>query len=149
MTTTNNAHTEMIRPQRRAIAGNGEDKPVEEAAVRALLEHYFEALHEADPEKLRSILHPQAVYATADEQPALVRDLETYLRVVEARESPAARGEARRDQVDTIEFAGDNTARAKVRVSFHGRDFVDFLTLIRVQGRWWIIAKVFQIVQGV
>jgi Putative lumazine-binding len=51
------------------------------------------------------------------------------------------------DHVDAIELAGDNTALARVRCSIGSRDFVDFLTLVRTDGTWRIIAKVFQIIE--
>jgi hypothetical protein len=64
-----------------------------------------------------------------------------------ARQSPASRGEPRRDHVDAIELACDNTALARMRCSIGSRDFVDFLTLVRTDGTWRIIAKVFQIIE--
>jgi hypothetical protein len=107
---------------------------------------YFDSLYECDVEKLGSVFHPKALYATADECPFLHRSMEEYFPVVAARQSPASRGEPRRDYVDEIQFAGENTAFARVRCSIGERDFVDFLTLVRVDGRWQIIAKVFQII---
>lgn len=107
---------------------------------------YFDGLYDCDVEKLGSVFHPKALYATADESPFLHRSMEDYFPIVAARQSPASRGEPRRDYVDEIQFAGENTAFARVRCSIGERDFVDFLTLVRVDGRWQIIAKVFQII---
>lgn len=113
--------------------------------VLQVVDDYFDALYECDVEKLSSVFHPQAIYATADETPFLHRSMEEYFPIVAARQSPASRGEPRRDYVDEIQFAGENTAFARVRCSIGGRDFVDFLTLVQVNDRWQIIAKVFQI----
>lgn len=117
------------------------------AAVTTLLGDYFDALHFCDTVKLLRVFHPRAIYATADEQPLLYRTMEEYFPIVAARQSPASRGEARRDHIDSIEFAGDNTAMARVRCSIGTRDFVDLLTLVRSDGEWRIIAKVFQIIE--
>jgi hypothetical protein len=46
-----------------------------------------------------------------------------------------------------MEFAGENTARARVRCSIGNKDFVDFLSLIREDTQWKIVAKVFQITE--
>jgi hypothetical protein len=73
--------------------------------------------------------------------------MEEYVPVVAARQSPASRNEPRRDYIDAIEVAGENTAFARVRCSIGSRDFVDFLTLVRTDGAWRIIAKVFQIIE--
>lgn len=114
--------------------------------ILQVLNKYFDALYECDVEKLSFVFHPQAIYATADETPFLYRTMEDYLPVVAARQSPASRGEPRRDYVDEIQFAGENTAFTRVRCSIGERDFVDFLTLVRVNNRWQVIAKVFQII---
>ena len=116
-------------------------------AVAAVLQQYFDALYNCDVDLLQRVFHPAAVYATADEAPFLHRTMAEYMPVVAARQSPASRGEARHDHIDAIEFAGANTAFARVRCSIGPRDFTDFLTLVRVDGRWQIIAKVFQILQ--
>lgn len=114
--------------------------------VLRVIATYFDGLYDCDVEKLGSVFHPKALYATADESPFLHRSMEDYFPIVAARQSPASRGEPRRDYVDEIQFAGENTAFARVRCSIGERDFVDFLTLVRVDGRWQIIAKVFQII---
>ena len=116
-----------------------------EQGVVALLSMYFDALYESDEVKMGAIFHSRGVYATADEVPILTRDRSTYLDVLRDREAPRARGEERKDHIDTVELAGANTARAKVRCSIGSTDFVDYLTLVRDEGRWQIISKVFQI----
>lgn len=115
--------------------------------VEALLRDYFDALYHCDVNLLTRVFHSRAVYATADEAPPLIRSMDEYFPVVAARESPASRCETRRDFIDAIEFAGENTAFARVRCSIGSRDFVDFLTLIRCN-EWRIISKVFQIKQN-
>lgn len=115
--------------------------------IHDLLNQYFDALHFCDLEKLDRVFHPQAIYATADEQPFLYRDMPTYREVIANRTSPASRSEQRNDVIDAIELAGNNTALARVRCSIGDRDFQDFLSIVRTQGRWQIIAKVFQIIE--
>jgi hypothetical protein len=117
------------------------------AEVYIVLHDYFDALYFCDVEKLAHIFHPKAIYATADEPQFLHRTMKEYFSAVAARQSPASRNEIRRDHIDTVDVAGDNTAMARVRCSIGSRDFVDFLTLVRVDERWQIIAKVFQIIE--
>lgn len=115
--------------------------------IPAVLSDYFDALYFCDVEKLQRVFHPKAIYATADETPLLHRTMEEYVPVVAARQSPASRGEPRRDHIDAIDLAGENTAVARVRCSIGTRDFVDILTLVRTDGAWRIMAKVFQIIE--
>jgi len=116
-------------------------------ALTGVIETYFDGLYHADAGKLATVFHPKAIYATADEMPLLYRTMDEYLPVVAARKSPASQNEPRRDLIESIEFAGENTAFARVRCSIGTKDFVDFLTLVRTDGAWWIMAKVFQITE--
>jgi hypothetical protein len=117
------------------------------ADVEAVLSIYFDALYYCDEERLSRAFHPRAIYATADETPLLHRTMDEYFPVVTGRQSPASRNEPRRDFVDAIELAGESTARARVRTTIAGREFVDFLTLVRAEGEWRIMSKIFQIRQ--
>ena len=117
------------------------------AAVIGVLETYFDGLYHADTDRLADAFHPKAIYATADETPLLYRTMDEYFPVVAKRISPASRDEPRRDVIDAIEFAGENTAFARVRCSIGTKDFIDFLTLVRVDGVWRIMAKIFQVTE--
>jgi hypothetical protein len=117
------------------------------AAVTGVLETYFDGLYHADIERLGAVFHPKAIYATADETPLLYRTMDEYFPVVAKRVSPASRNEVRRDVIDSIEFAGENTAFARVRCSIGTKDFIDLLTLVRTDGAWRIMAKIFQITE--
>ncbi|XZG69301.1 nuclear transport factor 2 family protein [Chitinibacteraceae bacterium HSL-7] len=114
--------------------------------VQRVLGVYFDTLYHCDLGAFDEVFHPQALYATADEVPPLFRDMPSYRAVLAQRQSPASRDEVRNDHIDAIEFAGENTAFARVRCRIAERDFVDFLTLVRTGGRWQIVAKVFQVV---
>ncbi|MBS9718774.1 nuclear transport factor 2 family protein [Pseudohalocynthiibacter aestuariivivens] len=120
---------------------------IEFAAVAGVLETYFDGLYHADTDKLAIAFHPKAIYATADETPLLYRTMDEYFPVVAKRVSPASRDEPRRDVIESIEFAGENTAFARVRCSIGTKDFIDFLTLVRTDGAWRIMAKIFQITE--
>lgn len=114
--------------------------------LQPVISDYFDALYYCDTELLQKVFHPKAVYATADEAPLLHRTMEDYVPVVAARQSPASRGETRTDAIEEIQFAGENTAFARVRCSIGQSDFVDFLTFVRTDGHWQIMSKIFQII---
>ncbi|MFJ5549450.1 nuclear transport factor 2 family protein [Streptomyces sp. NPDC093225] len=114
-----------------------------DAAVRRVLAAYFDGLHHGDTAVLAGVFHPEAVYATASEGTLLRLTMPEYFPVVAAREPPAARREARRDLVVSVEFAGPVTALARVECSMGPRRYTDFLTLLLLDGRWQVIAKVF------
>jgi hypothetical protein len=112
-------------------------------AVAAVLAVYFDGLHYADSKRLAEVFHSQAQYVCVTDGTFLHRDMASYFPVVDARVSPASKGEARRDEIVSIEFAGPVTARVTARCSIGDRHFTDFLNLIKLDGRWQIISKVF------
>ncbi|MCB1953986.1 MAG: nuclear transport factor 2 family protein, partial [Rhodocyclaceae bacterium] len=70
-------------------------------------------------------------------------DLDDYLPVVAKRESPASLGERYGFELESILFAGPTVALAKMRSTMLGKRFVDLLSLLKVDGEWRILAKVF------
>lgn len=113
------------------------------AEVADVLSTYFDGLYHSDIERLRRVFHPRAHYVCATEGTLTYRTMEEYLPIVDARPSPASRGEARADSIVSIEFAGPVTAFARVNCAIGPKYFIDLLTLIRLDGRWQIISKVF------
>lgn len=111
--------------------------------VAGVLAVYFDGLHFADSRRLAQVFHPQAQYACVTDGTLLYRDMADYFAVVDARISPASKGAARRDEIVSIEFAGPVTARAVLHCAIGDRLFTDFLTLIKLEGRWQVISKVF------
>lgn len=111
--------------------------------IRAVLHSYLDALYTCDLNLFDEVFHPGAVYATADEVPELIRSMDEYFPVIAKRTPQATSGAPRRERIESIELAGDNTAMARVTVTMAGQDYVDFLSLIRTGGKWQIIAKVF------
>lgn len=112
-------------------------------AVTDLLHRYYEGLYHCDTALLQLAFHPQAHYATASGGELLHLSLEDYLPIVAARTSPARRGDPYGYVVESIEFAGPDTASVRMLSTMLGKQFIDFLSLLKVDGKWRIIAKVF------
>lgn len=108
-----------------------------------ILERYCDGLYRCDTAVLQTVFHPQAQYFTASEGELLHLDMATYFPIVEARTSPQSRGEPYQFAIDSIEFAGPVTAFARMRCTMLARRYIDFLTLLQIDGEWRIIAKVF------
>jgi len=111
--------------------------------ISAVLATYLDGLYESDTTRLRRAFHPQARYVCATGEVLVNLSMDEYFPIVDGRPSPASRNEPRRDAIRAIERAGPNTAFARVNCAIGPKYFTDFLTLIRTDGRWQIIAKVF------
>ncbi len=113
------------------------------ATIDGVLQEYFDGLYHSDTERLGRVFHPQAVYASATGGWLIHRTMDEYFPIVDARTSPASRDEQRHDAVLSIELVGPVTAVARVECSIGPQRFDDVLTLVQLDGRWQIIAKVF------
>lgn len=111
--------------------------------IEDVIQAYLDGLYHCDVQALARVFHPQALYATASGAEPLLLRLDEYLPIVAQRDPPSRTGAARREAVLAIDIAGPATALVKLSCRFFGKDYIDFLTLIRVQGRWQIVAKVF------
>ncbi len=113
------------------------------AALTAVMQLYFDGLHHSDTRMLRRVFHPEAIYATATEGRLTHLGMEAYFAVVDARPSPASRGEARADRIVSIAFAGPVTALVRAECAIGPKAFQDLLTFVKLDGEWRLIAKVF------
>lgn len=113
------------------------------AGILAVIARYFDGLHYSDTERLRSVFHPAAIYASATEGSLNHLTMAAYFPIVDQRPSPASRNEKRSDRVISVEFAGPVTAFARVECAIGPKHFTDLLTFVQLDGRWQIIAKVF------
>ena len=113
------------------------------ASINGVLQQYFDGLYQSDVTQLQEVFHPLAIYACAVGGELIYYTMKDYLPIVAQRPSPKSRGEARQDRVLAIEVVGIATAVARVTCAIAPKQFNDVLSLVYLDGRWQIIAKVF------
>lgn len=113
------------------------------AAIADMLHRYCEGLYHSDITLLRMAFHPQAHYVTVSGGELLHLGLEDYLPIVAARTTPAQTGDPYGYVVESLDFAGPDMASVRMRSLMLGKHFIDFLSLIKVDGERRIVAKVF------
>lgn len=111
--------------------------------ITQLLQLYFDGLFRSDAALLARVFHPDAHYVCASDGELLQWDMPRYFDVVAQRKSPASLGQQRVDHIQSIQFAGPVTALAVVNCAIEPKFFTDFLSLIKLDDQWRIIAKVF------
>lgn len=104
---------------------------------------YFDGLHHGDTVRLARAFHPEAQYVSATDGTLTRLTMADYFPIVDARPSPASRDEPRADRILAIAFAGPVTAFVRAECAIGPKRFTDFLTFIRLDDEWRIIAKVF------
>lgn len=113
------------------------------AEIEKTLGHYFDALYEGDTDKVREVFHENSHLYSATGGKFVDIPLESYVELVAGRPSPKSQSAGRADEILSIDQSGPNSALAKVALTIGARRFVDYLTLLKVDGRWMIAAKAF------
>jgi hypothetical protein len=113
------------------------------AEISEALENYFAGFYEGDVEKLQKIFHSSAHLYAATEGPLSDRDMEQVYEGVRGRQSSASRGLDRFDRILSIDQSGPEAAIAKVQIALGDQLYTDFLNLLKLDGRWQIISKVY------
>ena len=108
------------------------------ASIQALMRDYFTGLYEGDVEKLRRIFHDDA-YLKAN---GYRKSRDEWLDAVAARPIPKNEGMDYNFHVMSLEIIGDQ-ALAKVNVPLLAANFIDFLGLLKEEGQWKIVNKMF------
>lgn len=107
-------------------------------SVMTLVQDYFDGLHYGDVSKLRAIFHPD-VFLKA---PGLRRSLEQWLDVVASRPEPDKQGLPYNFKLLSLEIIKDQ-AVVKLECPLFEHAYIDFLGLLKENGRWLIVNKMF------
>lgn len=114
------------------------------AEVEKTLRTYFDGLYEGDTKKLGEAFHSAShLYSVNSEGSAADLPRADWFKAVESRPSAKSKGDERRDRIVSIDFSGPATAIAKVECQLPPRYYTDYLTLLKIDGRWQVIAKAF------
>lgn len=111
-------------------------------AVLDLAQAYLRGIHEGDTASLREVFHPDARVEDAVNGTFRSRSAEEYIQAVGSRQSPQAAGEPFAMTLLSTNVLGD-MAVAIADLRFLGNHFINVLSLLRLDGRWFIVHKLF------
>ena len=115
----------------------------ERAAIGQTIQTYFDGLYDGDADQLASIFHEAAALTFEQDGNVTVLPLAQWLKAVRERPAPRAKGLARDDAILQLDQSGPTTAFVKVKCQMPPRYFTDYLSLLKADGRWLIVQKVF------
>ena len=111
--------------------------------IKGVIQSYLDGLYESDAGKIASAFHPTSVLTSVSNGELVITPRDTWLDNVRARPSPQQRGLARDDRVLTIDLISPTMAYVKLNCAIPPRFFTDQLSLLKIDGRWQIVQKVF------
>ena len=118
----------------------GPSAGAEEAAVRAAIEHYFQGHATGDGAHYRKVFHPESKLFFVRDGKFAQRTSEEYIAGAPGK---APEDEAQRKRtIDWIDVTGD-TAVAKLTLTYPAVTFTDYMALLKIDGEWRIVNKMF------
>ncbi len=108
-----------------------------------VLKGYFDGFYEGNADKLKKVFHPNCHLYYAPDGVLQDDSMETVYERVRDRTAPLVAGQARSDQIFSIDRSSSGSALAKVQIAIGDRLFTDYLSLLKIDGRWQIVAKSF------
>ena len=115
----------------------------ERAEIEAVVKTYLDGLYEGDVEKLAQAFHPTSALTSDQGGQLTILPRDQWLEAVKNRPSPKAKGLSRHDEIVSIDQSGPTTAFVKVKCAIPPRFFTDYLSLLKIDGRWQVAQKVF------
>ena len=103
-----------------------------------ILNAYFEGLYDGDVEKLRALFHDDAWLKGNGYR----KSRDEWLAAVANRTTPRDDGMDYSFSILSLEIV-DDQAMARVDTSLPAAHFIDFLGLLKEEGRWRIVNKMF------
>lgn len=122
--------------------GDGATDDAERAAIEAVIEDYFLGMYHSDTARLNRAFHPNARIAGHDEGALIDNSIDKFITFIGRVSAPADDGEAFEMDILAIDIVGTASA-VKVADLYKGLRFTDYLSLLKIDGSWKIVAKTF------
>ncbi|WP_415883886.1 nuclear transport factor 2 family protein [Neptuniibacter sp. QD34_54] len=106
--------------------------------IQSIINTYFTGLYQGNSDQLKAIFHPTAMLKS----PGNFRSLERWLEDVKTRATPKSLGQPFNFKILSIEIIQDQ-AMVKLECPLFDYFYIDFLGLLKEQGRWLIVNKMY------
>ena len=115
----------------------------EQQAIEAVLHLYVDGMTFAHEGALRKAFHPKASIIGNYEGAVEWLSVDEFIAAV-AAEGAAPVSTQPAIEIGALDVTGD-AATAKLRDRFAGMEFTDYLSLLKVEGRWLIVSKLYHL----
>ncbi len=114
----------------------------DEAGARAAVNHYLAGHATGSPDEFRAAFHPKAMLYWNRDGAFAERTSADY--IAGAPGKPAPDEARRRRSIESLDVTG-NAAMAKVVLDYPSVKFTDYLSLVKADGEWRIVNKIFNV----
>ena len=117
--------------------------------IEKIIKTYFDLLYKGEKDLIETVFLPEANVSSLCDNNIVKIDMEGFRKRIAERESPESIGEMRDDKIIMIDVSSPTTAMVKVKCNILHNNYIDYLSLFKVSGKWKIISKVFHMNPGI
>lgn len=118
------------------------------AEINQLVHEYQRVLNEGDVDGIQALFLDACVLTQVDGGHKVAHmTLAQYCEVVRDRQAPKDAGHLPYGKVVMIDVAGPAMALVRLESAVQPRYFMDYLTLVKVEGKWRIASKVYYVMR--
>lgn len=103
---------------------------------------YLRGMHESDLDALRRAFHPNLQSYGYRESKLSISTGQNFIDLVDSLDTPADIGERFDMGIEQIDVTG-SVAHVRVRDLHLGMVYTDYLALVKIEGRWLIVNKMY------
>ena len=115
----------------------------ERKAIEEAVQTYLDGLYEGDAQKLARVFHETSALTGDIDGKLTIVPRDQWLDAVKNRPSPKSQNLSRHDEILEIDIAGPTTAFVKVKCAIPPRFFTDYLSFLKIDGRWQVAQKIY------
>ena len=116
--------------------------------IEKVIRTYFDLLYKGDKDLIETVFLPEANVSSLSNGKIVKIDMDGFRKRIAERRSPESIGEIRDDKIISIDIVSPTTAMVKVKCNILHNNYIDYLSLLKVSGKWRIISKVFHMNPG-
>lgn len=112
----------------------------DEAAIRAAIDNYFRAHATGDGSYIAKVFHPELRMMFVRDNAFTMRTRDEYISGFSGK--PAEDEAQRKRSIEMIDITG-NAAVAKIKLDYPKTTLTDYFSLLKVEGEWKVVNKIF------
>jgi hypothetical protein len=116
------------------------------AEISKVIDLYIDGVKNGNLESLRQAFHPESSMFGHKGKELYITPISGLYDYVAGTTPPAkddAAGQQYACTITSISVAGNAASVEMAMEPYHEHDFVDYFQLLKIDGRWWIVSKLF------
>ncbi|MGH9803168.1 MAG: nuclear transport factor 2 family protein [Blastocatellia bacterium] len=111
--------------------------------IRRVVDLYIEGVRNGNVESLRQAFHPQSSMFGWKGKDLFITPIQGLYDYIASTPAPTKSSEQTKFIITSIQVADNAATVAMAMDAYHAHDFMDYFQLLKVDGRWWIVSKLF------